>query len=113
MERMIDKKILDPCPSLMKLMKVGIKTESLNCSQHKIFCLIFRKPSKTIKEESIFLKIRENRFSDEEILFMLDSCVRALNYLNEMGESHSKVSSSTIYINDDRSIVLGDPWILN
>lgn len=65
MERMIDKKILDPCPSLMRLMRVGIKTESLNCSEHKIFCLIFRKPEKTIKEESIFLKIKEQKFSDD------------------------------------------------
>lgn len=49
---------MSPCPQLMKLVRVGIKTETLNCSQQTIFCLVFQKPSKTIKEESIFRKVR-------------------------------------------------------
>lgn len=64
MELAIDKKIMNPCPHLMKLVRVGVKTETLNCSQHKIFCLVFQKPMKSIKEESIFRKLRQERFSD-------------------------------------------------
>lgn len=56
---------MSPCPHLMKLVRVGIKTETLNCSQHTIFCLVFQKPDKTVKEESIFRKFRDERFSDD------------------------------------------------
>lgn len=30
-----------------------------------------------------------------------------------MEQFHSKISSSNIYINEDSTIVLGDPWLLN
>jgi len=56
MENMIDKKILQPCPYLMKLVRVGLKKERARCEESKIFCMVFEKPYKTLKEDSIFKK---------------------------------------------------------
>jgi serine/threonine protein kinase len=30
-----------------------------------------------------------------------------------MGQHHSKISASNIYINEDQTVVLGDPWLLS
>lgn len=63
MEKAIDRKVLTPCPYLMKLVRVGVKVDTLSCNDSKVYCLIYRKPSKSIKEESIFRKVRDQAFS--------------------------------------------------
>jgi hypothetical protein len=71
MEKVIDKKVLTPCPHLMRLVRVGIKTETLDCSETKIFCLIFQKPLKTLREESIYRKFHNEPFCSEDMLCIL------------------------------------------
>jgi len=37
--------------------------------------------------------------------------VKALFYLKNLNQSHLRISSNSIFINEDRTVVLGDPWL--
>lgn len=65
----------------MKLVKVGLKKERQNCEQGKIFCMVFEKPYKTLKEDSIFRKLHNDPYNADDILCIMESVVRALCYL--------------------------------
>ena len=64
---MIDKKVLAPSPFVVKLVKVGEKVEEFSCTENKTFCLIFEKPFKTLKEDTIYRKIENRPFTESEI----------------------------------------------
>jgi len=67
MERLIDHKILNPSPFLMRLRRVATKHKASVCSSAKVFYLVFEKPFQTVKEECISRKIKGRRFSEDEL----------------------------------------------
>jgi serine/threonine protein kinase len=112
MERLIDSKVLNPSPFLMRLRRAAAKNKNAICSDTRVFYLIFEKPYQTLKEECINRRIKGGRFSEEEVACILESCVKGLHYLKEMSESHKNISTSSIFLREDRTVILGDPWVL-
>lgn len=112
MERLIDHKILNPTPFLMRLRRASTKSTEGVCSTGKVFYLVFEKPFQTLKEECITRKIKRGRFNEDELDCILEACVKGLFYLKGIGESHGSISSSSIFLKEDRTILLGDPWVL-
>lgn len=112
MEHLIDSKIMNPSPFLMRLRRAATKNKENICSDTRIFYLVFEKPYQTLKEDCISRRIKGGRFSEEEIDCILDACVKGMYYLKEMNESHRNVSTSSIFLREDRTVLLGDPWVL-
>lgn len=96
----------------MRLKRAAIKNQQGLCSTTRTFYLVFEKPYQTLKEESINRKIRNARFTEDEVECILDSCVKGIHYLKEMGESHRNISTSSIFLREDRTVLLGDPWVV-
>ena len=82
-------------PSLYftKLKKVAIRRSKGACSDSKIYYLIFEKPYQSLKTECINRKIKECRFTEDEIDCILTSSVKAIEYLKEIDQPHRHISS--------------------
>jgi hypothetical protein len=98
MHLMLDRKVLQPSPNLMRLVRVAHRKQSL-CTDVRTFYLVFEKPFQTLKEESLNRKFSQAAFSEEEIDTLLEGCLRALLYLKEMGQPHTALSASSIFLN--------------
>ena len=112
MERLIDHKILNPSPFLMRLRRANIKQQDGACSSAKVFFLVFEKPFQTLKEECISRKIKNGRFSEDELECVLEACVKGLFYLKSINQYHGSLCSSCIFLREDRTVLLGDPWVM-
>ena len=40
----------------------------------------------------------------------MESGVKAIKYLQEQGHPHNNISSSSMFVDEDRQILVGDPW---
>jgi hypothetical protein len=42
---------------------------------------------------------------------MLEIGVKALSFLRNINHPHENISSTSFFVNENRSIILGDPWM--
>ena len=98
-------------PFLTKLVKIYFNEDPAYCSSEDKIYLLFEKPKQTLKEEILARKFAGHRFSEEEVDVIMESGIKAIKYLKEIGHAHGNISTSSIFIDEQRRIVLGDPWI--
>ena len=98
-------------PYLLRLVRAGKKKETGYCSDKSVFYLVFEKPYQSLKEESLLRKSRRGKFTEEEVECVMEAGVKAIYILRQMEHPHNHISTSNFYIREDRTILLGDPWV--
>lgn len=98
-------------PFLTKLVHVYYNNDEAYCSPEDKVHLVFEKPKQTLRQEILARKFAEERFTEDEADVILESGVKAIRSLKEMKHPHNNISTSSIFINEDRRILVGDPWI--
>ena len=68
------------------------------CNYQARFHLLYEKEAINLKEEKVKRQYSKNMFSGRELEIIIDSVVKGLMKLRELGQPHRKVSLSTIFI---------------
>ena len=56
-------------------------------------------------------KFANEPFTEEEADIILESGAKAIRSRKEIQHPHNNISTSSIFIDNDRRILVGDPWI--
>ena len=80
-----------------------------NCLYKGYF--LFEKPFKDLRTEAATRHSLKVKFSDMELLVVIESVVRALKWLKSLDHVHGAVSTTNILMSQSGTITLSDPWI--
>jgi hypothetical protein len=72
--------------------------------------LVFEKPGQTLRQEILARKFANEIFSEEEADIILESGAKAIRHLHYTRHPHNNISTSSIFVDQSRRIVLTDPW---